>query len=323
MFTLVSFFEAVFTMAKSVESQSWLNQSMSAAADGASSRLREAAMHSGVDSSAGTVSKDALTTILIDEGKSAQERLAAVKSLVGRDSDVYLNVFDGQGRMHRVRLEVEQVGGSTLVHLFEQGKDGKEKVLLRGVANSDGSFSRQKDASGKPVSFAADKLGDGISSENSSGERLPGKDAGAGASNISSTASRLEKHSMKAQSFPDVEIETGGASARATAYYPDSSALEGGYKDMRGKPLYTLQDYLAGRAPYVSVAMDNKAGIKYGQKVCIPELEQHYGKSIPFKVVDTGSAFRGKGTSRIDICVANEKESLASHVNRNLTLKFV
>lgn len=310
-------------MAKSVESQSWLNKSVHAADEGASSRLRDSVMNSGTDSRTEAGSKGALTTVVLDESKSAQERLAAVKSLVGKDSDIYLNIFDERGRMHRVRLEVEQVGGSTLVHLFEQGKDGKEKVLLRGVANADGSFSQQKDASGKPVSFAAHKLGDGIGSENPSVEKLSGRDTFAGSSKIDAKVSKLERSSTKAPSFPDVEIGTGGAAARATAYYPDSSALEGGYKDMRGKPLFTLQDYLAGRAPYVSVAMDNKAGIKYGQKLCIPELDQHYGKNIPFKVVDTGSAFRGKGTSRIDICVANESESKASHINRNLTLKFV
>jgi len=292
-------------MAKSVESQSWLSKSIYAAEDGASGRLRDAAMNSGVDSVTAALSKDALTIVLIDETKSPQERLAAVKSLVGKDSDIYLNLFDAQGRMHRVRLEVEQVGGSTLVHLFEQGKDGKEKVLLRGVANSDGSFSPERDASGKPVSFAVNRLGDGIGSRSVVSDRSAGREAGDGTANSTVTAPELEKYSMKAPSIPNVEIETGGAAARATGYYPDSSALEGGYKDMRGKPLHTLQDYLAGRAPYVSVAMDNKAGIKYGQKLSIPELNQHYGKNIPFRVVDTGSAFRGKGTSRIDICVAN------------------
>lgn len=111
--------------------------------------------------------------------------------------------------------------------------------------------------------------------------------------------------------------------SRGTGYYPHNSRMEGGYKDMRGKPLHTLQDYLAGRAPYVSVAMDNRAGFPYGQRVRIQELEQKYGRPIEFRVVDTGGAFKGRGTSRIDICTANRRASLDRTINGPLTLKFL
>jgi len=113
------------------------------------------------------------------------------------------------------------------------------------------------------------------------------------------------------------------AQATGTSYYPDSSALEGGYVDKKGKKLNTLQDFLAGKADYVSVAMDDKAGIPYGAKLRIPELEKKYGKPIDFRVVDTGGAFGGKGNSRIDICTANEKASTDSTINGPLTLQFV
>lgn len=107
--------------------------------------------------------------------------------------------------------------------------------------------------------------------------------------------------------------------ARATGYYPDSSTMEGGFKDRLGKPLYTLQAYLAGNAPYVSVAMDSDA-FRYGTKLRIPELERKYGRVIDFRVVDTGGAFEGKGTSRIDICTRNQSASVDPAVNRTLTL---
>ncbi|MEW6278979.1 MAG: hypothetical protein AB1758_10175, partial [Candidatus Eremiobacterota bacterium] len=111
-------------------------------------------------------------------------------------------------------------------------------------------------------------------------------------------------------------------SARSTAYYPHNSRMEGGYVDRRGNRLHTLQDYLAGRAPYVSVAMDHHTGIPYGQKLRIPELEQRYGRPIEFRVVDTGGAFYHRGTGRIDICVSNRQNSLDPSVNRRLTLQF-
>lgn len=107
--------------------------------------------------------------------------------------------------------------------------------------------------------------------------------------------------------------------ARGTGYYPHNSRMEGGFLDRRGKPLHTLQDYLAGRAPYVSVAMDKNA-FPYGTKLRIPELEAKYGRQIEFRVVDTGGAFRGRGTSRIDICTANRRASLDPTINGPLTL---
>jgi 3D (Asp-Asp-Asp) domain-containing protein len=107
--------------------------------------------------------------------------------------------------------------------------------------------------------------------------------------------------------------------AKGTGYYPDNSPMEGGFKDRQGKPLHTLQDFLSGKAPYVSVAMDSKA-FPYGTKLRIPELEKKYGRPIEFRVVDTGGAFKGKGTSRIDICTANQKASLDPTINGKLTL---
>lgn len=123
----------------------------------------------------------------------------------------------------------------------------------------------------------------------------------------------------------------GGAPGAATGdtfrsdgsgYYPDSSAMEGGYVDRRGAKLRTLQQFLAGSAEYVSVAMDSTA-FAYGQKLRIRELEQKYGRTIEFRVVDTGGAFRGKGRTKIDICVANRSASYDATLNGMLTLTVV
>lgn len=114
--------------------------------------------------------------------------------------------------------------------------------------------------------------------------------------------------------------------ARGTGYYPTASAtgsdenrMEGGPIDRRDQPLQTLQAYLAGQASYVSVAMDIHA-FPYGTKLCIPELEKKYGRPIEFRVVDTGDAFIGMGTTRIDICTANNQASQDPTINGRLTL---
>jgi 3D (Asp-Asp-Asp) domain-containing protein len=110
--------------------------------------------------------------------------------------------------------------------------------------------------------------------------------------------------------------------ARGTAYYPDASPVEGGFVDRKGAPLRTLQQFLAGRASYVSVAMDVSA-FPYGQRLRIQALNDRYGKDIVFKVVDTGGAFRGKGRSRIDICVASAREARDRMINGTLSIEVV
>jgi|GEM_PF-3273261 len=110
--------------------------------------------------------------------------------------------------------------------------------------------------------------------------------------------------------------------SRGTGYYPHSSALEGGFKDRIGKKLRTLQQFLAGDAEYVSVAMDTNA-FKYGTRLRIKELEAKYGRAIVFRVVDTGGAFRGKGRSRIDVCTANRAASMDATINGVLHIDVI
>ena len=123
-------------------------------------------------------------------------------------------------------------------------------------------------------------------------------------------------------SSTDAISVTSSFTSHGTGYYPDSSALEGGSVDRTGKPLRTLQQFLAGSATYVSVAMDSGA-FKYGARLRIKELDAKYGRAILFRVVDTGGAFRGKGRTRIDICTANRKASLDPTINGSLHIDVI
>jgi 3D (Asp-Asp-Asp) domain-containing protein len=120
----------------------------------------------------------------------------------------------------------------------------------------------------------------------------------------------------------DAYSVTSSFTARGTGYYPDSSALEGGFVDRQGKKLRTLQQFLAGTADYVAVAMDSKA-FKYGTRLRIHELDSKYGRSLVFRVVDTGGAFTGKGRTRIDICTASESASLDPTINGQLHIDVI
>lgn len=112
--------------------------------------------------------------------------------------------------------------------------------------------------------------------------------------------------------------------AKGTGYYPYNNAMEGGHYDKRGKKLTTLQDFLNGKASYVSIALDKnlykKGVIKYGDKFRIPELEAKYGRKIEFRAVDTGGAFTNKNFNRVDICTGSKTHSLDKTVNGKLTL---
>lgn len=123
-------------------------------------------------------------------------------------------------------------------------------------------------------------------------------------------------------SSTDAISVTSSFTSHGTGYYPDSSALEGGSVDRAGKPLRTLQQFLAGSATYVSVAMDSGA-FKYGARLRIKELDAKYGRAILFRVVDTGGAFRGKGRTRIDICTAHRKASLDPTINGSLHVDVI
>jgi hypothetical protein len=133
-----------------------------------------------------------------------------------------------------------------------------------------------------------------------------------GAKKSSDTVSDIEQ----AVSGDVKSIAAGGTGGwvklRLTGYWPftaraDEKKMEGGVNDRKGKPLHTLEDYLAGKAEFVSLSGDD-AVWPYGQKVIIPWGD----RNIIGRVVDTGSHFRGPGKlyrvlgyEPMDVCVAS------------------
>lgn len=77
------------------------------------------------------------------------------------------------------------------------------------------------------------------------------------------------------------------------------------------------------RAQFVTLAMDDQLGLDYGTRVCIPELNQHFGHRIILQVRDSSSDLSGSGYQRADICVRSEIDSYDITVNRKVTLVFV
>lgn len=178
--------------------------------------------------------------------------------------------------------------------------------------------SRHADAAG--ASSRADAPGAGRSGRSRRSSRSR-RTQGARRTHPAARSSRSQSAARSSRASSG-QAPRGTFRSRGTGYYPHNSRMEGGYTDRRGNKLNTLQDYLAGKAPFVSVAMDKNMKIPYGTKLRIKELEQKYGRPIEFRVVDTGGAFTGRGTGRIDICTANAAASRDATINGPLTLDF-
>jgi 3D (Asp-Asp-Asp) domain-containing protein len=241
---------------------------------------------------------------LFSNSSTDQQKLKIVEALA-KQGIRSLHVKDNHGKSITLRFELEHIGSRMMVHMFSQAADGHEKTLLRGISGAHG-YVHERDKNGNEVSFAtADAKFLGLLSPKSLNGANSYQLEKSSKENISERVSSLQPISYNAGS-PMLDGVALVAKSKATAYYPANNAMEGGKVDKAGKPLHTLEQYLAGQAPYVSIAMGSDAGFKYGQKLQIEELNKKYNRQIECRIVDTGGAFEGKGTSRVDICMANE-----------------
>jgi len=92
------------------------------------------------------------TAVLVDTLQNghaaAWEKLKAVESL-GRSGVKTVSLKDQNGAALNCEIQLEEVNGRTLVHLFSP----EGRVILRGISNGDGTYARQQDKEGKAVSY--------------------------------------------------------------------------------------------------------------------------------------------------------------------------
>lgn len=110
----------------------------------------------------------------------------------------------------------------------------------------------------------------------------------------------------------------------ATGYWPftarpDEVQMEGGTKDRKGNPLYTLEMFQAGQAPFVSVSGDLTI-FPYGQRISIAEWP-----GVIFRITDTGSHFHGAGKvyrvagrEPLDICVQSSSTKVVANTDATI-----
>lgn len=123
-----------------------------------------------------------------------------------------------------------------------------------------------------------------------------------------------------ADSFDPHELECPGnvthEKVMLTAYRPQyDGASKRDFTDLKFKKLYTLQDFLDNRAPYVTVGMDPRLKVPYGTEICIPELNIHFRRNVKLQVRDTHEDLAGGAYRRVDICVRTQADSFDDVVN--------
>ena len=113
---------------------------------------------------------------------------------------------------------------------------------------------------------------------------------------------------------------TGQVQLHLTGYWPftaksGETGMEGGVHDRVGKPLHTVEDFLAGKSDHVSLSGDDSA-FPYGQAITLPWTG---GQTIKGRVTDTGGSFRGTkkkyrviGEEPIDVCVYSSRTPVPS-----------
>ncbi len=93
--------------------------------------------------------------VLSDANASAQSKLAAVEALAAAGKR-RVTIQDG-GKTRECTIDVEKIGRDRkLVHLHADDDNGKSRVVLRGIANADGTFQKERDRSGREMSFVGD-----------------------------------------------------------------------------------------------------------------------------------------------------------------------
>ncbi len=103
--------------------------------------------------------------------------------------------------------------------------------------------------------------------------------------------------------------------ALATVYTPylDQTAAErrreGPPVDRFMQTVCTLERFLAGRCPYVSVAIDRNLDIPDGTPLLIPGIDRIAGRRVLFRVVDTGARRYFHGSGHIDVATDSDEYS--------------
>ncbi len=133
------------------DSSAQASQMPVAAGDKAAETKTEDARTAERKAAPGKTAEEKAATLFSSEA-TTEQKLATVRELANSGT-TSLSYRDGSGTERKLRLEVEAAGSRQMVHLFDSGADGREKIALRGIAKADGTFEKQRDQQGNFVDY--------------------------------------------------------------------------------------------------------------------------------------------------------------------------
>lgn len=93
--------------------------------------------------------------VLNDANASAQSKLAAVEALAASGKRK-ITIQDGD-KTRECTIDVDKIGrDKKFVHMYATDDNGKSRIVLRGIVNADGSFQKERDRTGREMSFVGD-----------------------------------------------------------------------------------------------------------------------------------------------------------------------
>lgn len=111
---------------------------------------------------------------ITDANAKPEDRLAAAQQLA-KDGVKKLDLQNDKGEKYSLNFNTSKAGARELVSIHQERAGEREKPLLKGVANSDGSFEQQKNSQGKFVDWrgSAKELGTPGTTQALNGEAPP------------------------------------------------------------------------------------------------------------------------------------------------------
>jgi peptidoglycan hydrolase-like protein with peptidoglycan-binding domain len=129
------------------------------------------------------------------------------------------------------------------------------------------------------------------------------------------TQKALPYYAGKPSDFEPGPAQKTVRNATITVYYPflaktaAKRRMEGPTHDRFGQTICTLEKFLDGACPYVSVAIDPRLRVPDGTPVRIPEIDAAAGRPVLLRIVDTGSPRYFKGTGHVDVATDSDESA--------------
>jgi hypothetical protein len=95
--------------------------------------------------------------------------------------------------------------------------------------------------------------------------------------------------------------------------------LAEGSLDAHRHPLCTLEAFLDGDVPHISVAVDLDS-IPYGTPLSIRALDAHFGRPLPFRAVSETERTAKAKRSYLEICVSSDDPAMVAALDRRLAV---